>query len=234
MSAYRSAEPTTLGPLIAEHQPTGVGRILVPIVVVVIGLLIDLAAFGSPPRTFNHWAIVLVFGVLAPVFGLLTLFGRQPDTVRVHELGIVTGSWVLPWTEIAELKVRRYVGGRRTTTNVLDRYWLRTRGGETVELRCGNVDLDALLATMRKGTLEPLLAEARSTLESGGKLTFGKLTWDGATLASPDSSIARASIDSATFEGLDHAVVVKGRGSAWIELPLEDVPNAHVLLALLG
>lgn len=233
MSAYRAAEAPALGPLIADYRPRSLPRILVAILFILIGAFTLLGAVASPPHGVRHWLIVLVWGGLFPAAGLLALFGRKPDRVRIHELAVVIGDRVVPWDDVVAIRTHRYLSTRgRPIRPVLDRHYFSTRDGQLFEARCSMVDLDGLLAQLRARTLEPLVAAARLRLDAGETLTFGELTLTPDAVGSSGVSIPRASVESATFEGLDQNVTIKGKGSAWLEAPLKDVPNAHVLLAL--
>jgi len=233
MSAYRSEATPALGALIADHRPRSFGRIAISIFFLLVAIVIDLASLASPPHGVNQWLILILWGILAPAIALLSLFGRKPEHVRIHEHALVVGARIVPWDELVELRTHRYLAGRRTLKPVLDRHYLRTRDGQSLEVRCGLVDLDGLLEQMRARTLERMLSEARERLAAGETVAFGKLSLDGTSIRTADTTLPRASIESISFEGPGQTLTIKGKGSAWLEAPLEDVGNPHVLLALL-
>lgn len=237
---YRTPERQEPGPLLADFRPRNAGRIVAAIALLLIGLMVDLGAIASGGVSGTGWMVVLVWGVAFPAVGLLMLFGRKPDRVRVHEHALVTGEGrgevVTSWSDVVELRTRRHLGGRRQNVRaVLDRHFLRTRDGASREVRCALVDLEALLRLLRARTIEPLLTGAReqlARLEPGEKLAFGALSLDDAGVRSADGALDWSSIEDVAFDGPAQSVVIKGRDGKWLESPLDDVPNAHVLHAL--
>ncbi|MBI2388189.1 MAG: hypothetical protein HYV09_01120 [Deltaproteobacteria bacterium] len=235
--AYRTPEPKELGPLLGDFRPRNAGRIVASILLLLIGAMVDLGAIVSGQMSWNGWIVVAVWGVVFPAVGLLMLFGRKPDRVRVHELALVSGEGrgevTTSWTDVVELRTRRHLGGRRQHLSaVLDRHFVRTRDGGVHELRCALVDLEALLELLRARTIEPLLTDARERIDRGETVSFGALSLDADGVRTADGALGWPSIEEVAFEGPAQSVAIKGRAGKWLEAPLDEVPNAHVLRAL--
>jgi len=229
VTAYRGAEGPELGPLIEDVRPNRGPVTALLVLFLFIGLIIDLSAIATPPASFDRWLVVVLFGVLAPVLALLARFGRQPDPLRIHELGFVSGAHAVRWDDVVELTTKRYVAGDRTVQrSTLDVHTLRTRDGRTIELRFAFPNNDAVLQHFHARTREHLLSSTTlpakfgviSVDESGVRTEFASLGW---------SQISRAALDGPASQ-----VIVRGPGSAWIEAPLHEVPNAHVMCALVN
>jgi hypothetical protein len=229
MSAYRGAIAPELGPLIEEARPSRWPLTALTALFVFVAVIIDASALASPPNNIERWMTVILFGIAVPALVLFARFGRQPDSIRIHQLGFVARNHAVRWDELVELRTKRFIGGRNGTyRSVLDRHRLRLRNGEQLDLRFAFANNDAVLDHMRERTREPLLRE--TTLPA----KFGAITVDEQGVRTEFASLNWSQIDRAGFDGPLANVVVRGPGSAWIELPLDEVPNAHVLCAIVN
>lgn len=229
MSSYREPAPDALGPVLDEARPSRGPLIALSVLFLFIALIIDVSALASPPTSVDRWMTIVVFGIAAPAFALLALFGRRADAVRVHEQGMVVGARAVRWDEIVEVRTKRYPGTTRSTrrpASVLDHYTIRTRGGETLDLRFAFPNNDAILDHIHERTREPLRRAASLPA------TFGPITADERGVRSELASLSWSEITGASLEGPLRSVVIRGTGAGWLEYPLAEVPNAHVLLAL--
>lgn len=227
MSAYRATGENELGPLIVEAHPRRTRALFWALLA--IGLLADLGALLSRPKGVDGWMTVLFLGVAFPVVALLGLFGRQADSVRLHELGFVARGRAVRWDDVIELRTERSIAGRNGRYRaVLDRYTVRLKNGETLDLRFAFANNDAILDHIRDRTREHLLRGAAPPM------TFGPVTLDDTGVRTEFTSLSWSQIARAGFDGAAHNVVIRGPGSAWIEVPLQEVPNAHVLCAMVN
>ena len=227
MSAYRGAAEPDLGALIEDARPNRGPLNALLVLFLFVALIIDVSALATPPTSIERWMTIILFGVAAPGLVLLARFGRQPDSIRIHELGFFAGGRAVRWDDVVELRTQRYVAGRRgQLRSTLDRLTVRTRAGETFELRFAFGNNDAVLAQLHERTRQHLLAA--TTLPA----TFGGVTVDESGVRTEFASLRWPEIESATFDGPASQVVIRGTGSGFIEFPLHEVPNAHVLVAI--
>jgi hypothetical protein len=229
VSAYRGAEGPELGPLVEDVRPNRGPLTALLVLFLFIALIIDVSAIASRPTSFERWLTVLVFGIVVPVLVLIARFGRQPDPIRIHQQGFASGAHAVRWDDVLELRTKRHVAGRRTQLrSSLDINTLRTKSGQTIELRFGFTDNDSVLRQLQERTREHLLAA--TTLPA----TFGVIIVDDAGVRTDVTTLGWPQVTRAALEGPDSRVVIRGPGSAWIEAPLHEVPNAHVLVALVN
>jgi hypothetical protein len=229
MSAYRGPSQPELGALVEDARPNRGPLIALSVLFLFIALIIDVSAFATPPTTTERWLTIVLFGVLAPVLALVALFGRKPDALRVHELGFVSGTHAVRFDDVVEMRTQRYVAGnRRQMRSTLDRYTFKTKSGETFELRLAFPNNDAVLGLLQERMRPHLIASTSLPAK------FGPVTVDDAGVRTEFASLKWSEIERASFDGPASQVVIRGPGSAWIELPLHEVPNAHVLTALVN
>lgn len=230
MSAYREAAPE-LGPLLQEFKPSRLGIRALFGFMIGFGLLVDgsalivgLSAMGGPLP-------LLFLGAVVPGLGVLGLTSTGPDLLRVHQNGLVVGQReVVLYDQILEVSTLRILSqSRGQATPIADRHFLRTSDGRVVEVRCFGAGLvESVLDHIRGATRERLVHDAREKQS----LQFGELTMDDSGVRTEDASLSWSSISGASFEAA--SVIIRGPGSAWIELDLDKVPNAHVLVALVN
>jgi hypothetical protein len=229
MSGYRAAAGDELGPLVEEVRPPRVAIRVILVCLLAIGLLADLGALLSPPKGVDGWLTLILIGVAFPVAALVGLFGRQADAVRLHEHGFVARGRAVRWDDVVELRTKRFVAGRNGRyRSTLDRYTIHLKNGETLDLRFAFANNDAVLEHIRERTREHLLRAAMLPI------TFGAITVDDAGVRTEFTNLTWSQIARAGFDGAMHNVVIRGPGSAWIEVPLHEVPNAHVLCAMVN
>lgn len=229
VTAYRQSEGVELGPLVVDARPNRGPATALMVLFLFIGLIIDVSALASPPTSFERWLVVIIFGVVFPALGLLGRFGRQPDAVRIHEQGFVSGPHAVRWEDIVEIVTKRHVAGNRTQKrSSLDVHTIKTKDGRTLDLRFGFVDNDAVLRQLHERTREHLLRATKLPAK------FGAVNVDDTGVRTEFASLGWSQISRAALDGPASQVIVRGPGSAFIELPLHEVPNAHVMCALVN
>jgi hypothetical protein len=226
VSAYRSAGGPLLGALLEDIKPPRGVRL--PLYGLIgLGGAIDVGALLSKP-SFDGWLVVAFAGILMPFVCVLGLLGNKYPRIRIYEEGLIVGEDALArWDDIVEIVTTRVVAGRRSSA-VMDLHALRLASGSSIDA----IDrTNVLLAHLRKRTRDRLLTDARQKL-AAGPLTFGRITVDAEAVFTDVSRIQWGSIEGAHFDGPLDSVVVHGPRGAWIEAPLHEVPNAHVLIEL--
>jgi hypothetical protein len=228
VSAYRGAEAPDLGPLVEDVRPNRGAVTALLVLFLVIAFIIDASALASRPDNVERWMVVVLFGVVAPALALLARFGRQPDAIRIHQLGFVSGPHAVRWDDVVEIRTRRHIAGKRNQVrSVLDLHTIRTANA-TIELRFAFADNDAVLRQLHERTREHLVRETALPA------TFGTITVDESGVRTEFASLAWSQISRAALDPTTGNVIVRGPGSAWIESPVAEVPNVHVLCALVN
>lgn len=93
-------------------------------------------------------------------------------------------------------------------------------------------DFPALVEYAKERTLPRLLAEAQSRFSNGEALTFGDLALDEQGLNCGAKSLSWTEIESLiASQGLIR-MKKRGKRGNWNSVPVSDVPNSHVLIAL--
>jgi hypothetical protein len=235
VSAYRDASPE-LGPLLQELRPQlWVARSLFG-VMIGTGALVDLIAIiGGASLVGGSWPIVIL-GAVVPGLGVLGLVSKKPERLRLHAAGLIVGegsrAQTVLYDQISELRTFRVMTQDDRPRALADRHSLRLTDGRTVEIRYWGAALETIAKHLRAVTRERRLREARENLDAG--VRFGEITVGAAGVRTEFAELTWSSIVEASLETATPTVVVRGKGSGWIELKLEEVPNAHVLVALVN
>ena len=230
MSAYRAPDPTSLGALIEDDPPSKVQRyaLWAPIV---LGVIIDLNALISRPHG-EGWFVVALGGILFPGFAVLGLLTSKAHRVRIYDDGLVVGEGARArasrWDEIGEIYLRPTTSRRNT---LAQHHFLRLRlaDGTSFEF-LGEL---AMRDHIHRHTRARLLEAAEQQL-TAGEVRFGEVVVDQTGVRTPATSLAWSSIARASVDGQTQSVVIRGPGAAWIETPIRELPNTHVLMELVN
>lgn len=143
------------------------------------------------------------------------------------------------WRDIQAIRETQVAGDAQTVLPAAARgenHVFRVTGWDGVEMvfRSFLDDLPWLGEILRHETLPYLLPPALSDLEQGEVLDFGPLSIDAEGLRAGEDRRLRWH-ELQDVESANGALIVKqaGKWRAWFKAPLGQVPNAHVLLALI-
>ncbi len=230
MSAYREPTAPPLGPLIEDVRKPAAQRYVLWIPIV-IGVVIDLSALVSRPHG-EGWLIVALMGILAPSLAILGLLTSRAYRVRIHEDGLVVGDGARArsarWEDIRETLMRPTVS-RRNQLAALHFFRLVLADGSSLEF-LGAIALRDYIHTR---TRTRLMESAKKQLVEG-EVRFGEVVVDASGVRRAETRLGWASIARATSDGQTHSIVIRGPGSSWIEAPIAEVPNTHVLIDLVN
>lgn len=161
-----------------------------------------------------------------------SFFDRASDGLRFHDDGVVIvrhdeTTELIRWDSIVE--VCTIAHGRDC-----EEYVLRTNRS-THRVRLTRPGSDIARARLHEATLARLLAAAHAELREGS-VSFGPLVVDVVGIRTEFTDLRWHRIADVRAQQLAGkagiGLVVHGRDGTWIELPLRDVPNEHVLIAL--
>ncbi len=231
-AAYREAE-TDLGPLLQEFRARRVApRVLFGSIFAGGAILDVVAGVSGVAAVGGPWPIVLL-GVAFPALAAFGFLSTSGSTLRLHTRGFVIDGQEVAYEQVVELVTHRVNAQQNgQTTPWGDRHSIKVSDGRRVEVKWYGAEIDAILGELRVRTLPTLLSAAREGLEEG--VRFGEITVDARGVRTEYTALAWSSITAASFDPLGPTVVVRGHGSGWLELKLEEVPNAHVLVALVN
>src|SRR5688500_15491372 len=123
MTAYRGDAGPELGAVVDERRPNRGPLTAFLVLSLFLALIIDASALSSRPTTADRWLVVILFCIAMPGLALFARFGRQPDSLRIHQHGFVAGKHAIRWDDVTEVRTHRYVSGRRTQVrSTLDCY----------------------------------------------------------------------------------------------------------------
>ena len=158
----------------------------------------------------------------------LSIAGPEAADLRFHERGVAivrpARTERVRWDEIRELRTL-------TRSPDLEHYRLVTRGEETHEVRIAMPSAVTAFAALHAPTLKHLLAAALAALQEG-PVRFGAVLADERGLHSAFAELRWERIAEIAIQPDGDRLVVRGRDETWMEFPLADVPNPHVLIAL--
>lgn len=249
MSAYRSLDRSeaALGPVVRSHaRKPRVGP--APLVLCSIAAtLLWLGTLSHPVLiggaiTLSGGALVSLVMYLADVVRL-----RKNAAVLVHQKGLALHgerSIVIPWSEVSAVELRRATRTRRNPTlfspipglvvfgQLTEEHWtLRVRAGAEIVAEIsddyeGSTELaDAIRAAIAE-------REVPRMLESG-QGRFGPFVVSEERLQIAGVEIAWSELASVDIADA-HVVVFDQSGKRRARVPLEEVPNPHVLLTVSG
>lgn len=143
---------------------------------------------------------------------------RWEDVETVHEI-FVAGE--------AQTALQASVRGEGHVVRV------RCRDGTELVFRNYLDDLPWLRKRIEHETLPYLFPPAIASLKNGGKLSFGPLTLDAEGLnAGPEKRLTWEEVSEVKIAKGILTVMRKGKHWTWFKTPRGQVPNAHILLAL--
>jgi hypothetical protein len=93
--------------------------------------------------------------------------------------------------------------------------------------------IETLTDAIRANTLAALVERAREELDAGRSVTFGPWSLESAALVVRGTRLPRAVLDRVDLRSGTLYVCAKQRDEAWAEQDVAEIPNVHVLLALL-
>jgi hypothetical protein len=181
---------------------------------------------------------VFVLAVLSSGVGMLAKWRNlRGASVIVFEGGLAKiqgpNCSTMPWREITTIRRGRPVGDNDLTIGTPMRLTLIDRGGQEWVLTESYTNLKELRTAAEECSLATMVPEALRTMQDGQTVSFGDIaaSREGLTSAGKDllewAQVAEAKIEKGK-------VTISSRLLArpWYEGPIYQVPNAHLLLAL--
>jgi len=229
-----------LGEPLAEFAVRG--RVLVRNLMIAPGLFllgaaIVFVAFWG--HAFNHFHIVAI-GISLILMGVMLsvrALRNRGLRVLIFPEGLVRlwrgDGQALFWDEVDKI-------WRKKTEGHWARAWqgalivkVQRNDGSTIEFDDSLPHLEKLSDILQRETLPHLLPGAIETYTSGRSLDFGKLRVDRAGLRNDTEAIRWSDIQEIRVGEDQLSVYKKGKWSRWCQTPVAEIPNPHVLRALL-
>lgn len=201
-----------------------------------VGLLTDvLAASAVQP----YWGMVALLGVLFPAVGAAMLVGSYRERglrFEVFEDGIVEHRGGkqrrVRWEDVVSITSDvRQANRRGDREKASERHVLHSRTGIELVFTTGVDDLTELLGLLRTRTLPFLLPAALQKIDSGDEVAFGEFNVSKAGIRTDYQTAGWNEIEGMDVVD-DYQLVIKGKGATWMETRMVNVPNMHVLFAV--
>lgn len=248
-----SADPqSSLGPLVREHRL----RWSYSIAVLLVGGLFALGGLLGGGRAvfklvteeasddlyvaLGASLVILLAGALVLGWGAV----RLARAVRLHHEGFVykdrKGEKAVGWVDVDGVYqriVRVYQAG--VEVDVQDSYTIVLRDGSKIVVDYHLADIDSFGAAVTSAVTERLLPFARQAFRAGQALDFGAVRIDGWGLHAAGKSLPWNEVQGISWkQGIlssDRAFLqIRKVGGllAWAKLPIEEIKNYPVLIAL--
>ncbi len=187
----------------------------------------------TPTIALASYAIVFVVLPLAGVVATILALRTKDDRIEVRERGLhakVRGTErSVPFDEIRAVTSRVV----RTRGGVVHDHRVRWTGGErAIDHSFG--DVERLLDAIREQTVERLVAQVRDELAAGRAVPFGPWTLHPDALEVRGARLPLQLLGKVDLRAGVLRVHGKGHATSWAEQGVADVPNVHVLLAVLA
>ena len=182
----------------------------------------------------------LLTGVICLVWALL----RLPQRACLHQGGLYfrnrKGEWAVPWAMIDGIyqKILRVYRADQEV-DVRDVYTIALRDGTMLEVDYHFADIDAFGAAMTHHIERMLLPPCQQAFQAGHPVPFGVVTIDRQGVHANGKSLSWGEVESFAWkQGIlasDRAFLqIKRTGGllAWAKLPIEQIKNYSVLMAL--
>jgi len=207
--------------------------------------LLLLLPWGNAPGDWQgvHGASLLgvVFLGVGPLALFFALRNRRLQAVTGNEgVALIENDVVslCRWSEVATVTESQIVGDLQSVLQASvrgeDHYFrVRCRDGTELVFRNFLDDLPWLAKILQRETLPHLMPPAVAALEKGEVLYFGPLVLDQEGIRSGEERrLAWDEVEDMKVANAVLLVMQRGKRWAWFKTPLGEVPNAHVLLAL--
>lgn len=241
---YRQTSDDDLGATRAVHTKSATlgGRIFLNALLLGPAAWFAIRAWGSglslidpatPALVTASYAVLFVVLPLAGIVSTIQAVRTRRDRVDVRERGLVATvrgtEQRIPFREIRAVTSRVV----RTRGGVVHDHRVRWTGGE-LRIDHSFGDVERLLSAIREATLERLVEDARDELAAGRSVRFGPWTLHPDALEVRGARLPRDLLGSVDLSAGVLRVRGKGHTESWAEQDVADVPNVHVLLAVLA
>ena len=239
--AYRTATPPEkLGPLVRAFAWAHTPKMIAIGVFFFLPLLVPVfAPWGENWNAMSYLGAALML-VGMPAMGayiLRTAYRQRKNYVRIHELGLEYRWQDLERTVLFEDVTEIQSRIEQKITNgipgpVTHQHKIRLSGGEALGITHGFADVGELVGELRERTRGIVLERARASFAEGRTVKMGPLTLGNGevrvgTLRLPVSEVRRVEVAGGAIS------IFTESARPWVEVPYADVPNAHLLEALL-
>jgi len=240
VAAYREPEEAPLGERVRQFRPRRGGvrlRIGVGSTLAGVGVVTDTVAATT---VHPAWVAFVFFGVLVPVVGASMLVSAYLDRgllIEVFEEGMIEHRGArhrrVRWDDVTMVTsdLRPRDRRDRQANPPFERHTIKARGGVALDFTDAIADCDQLIGIVKQKTLRPLLAHALEKIEAGESVDLGEFRVSRAGIETEYQSVGWEEIVGVDVVD-DFEIVIKGRGSTWMETRMLNVHNPHVLFAL--
>jgi hypothetical protein len=190
-------------------------------------------------RAFNHVHLIAI-GISLILMGVMLsvrALRNRGLRVLIFPEGLVRlwkeDAQALFWDEVDKLWKKKSQGHWARAWQGALIVKIQRNDGSSIEFDDSLPQLDKLSDILHRQTLPHLLPGAIEAYASGQSLDFGKLRVDRAGLKNETDVIRWSDIQEIKVGDDQLSVYKKGKWSRWCQTPVAEIPNAHVLRALL-
>jgi hypothetical protein len=203
-------------------------------------LLVVALVAANQKQALPHLKLLLV-GVIAPLFAgvgmLVKWWSLRGGSAIAFERGLarLQGQQcdVMRWQEVQIVRRGRPADANDITIGTPVRLTLVARDGREWVFSEAYSELKNLRAVVEECTLAHMIPAALEDLQAGEPLDFGSLAADQDGLKGPgDASLAWGSVSEAAVDKGMLVVGSKLSSKPYCKIPLYEVPNLHLLIAL--
>jgi hypothetical protein len=228
-----------LGEPIAEFRVGGrwlIQKLIAAPLLVLLGIALDLGVFWWGIR---HGSRLLIFGVVLAVGGVmiavrvyrsrgLRVVAFPEGFVRLH--GQQADAFF--WDEIAAVRWNKVQGHWARIWEGSKKLVVQRASGKQIIFDDSLPQLEKLGGIVEERTLSHLLRQSLETFEDGETLYFGKLRADRHGLIYQKELLPWKEFQELQVSDDAVRIMKKGKWRAWQSVSKDDIPNCHVLQAL--
>lgn len=215
---------------------------LIPALGMAIGgsVALFLSLFGDTPwkhRGYMGLAASLGIGfTVGIIFWVKQSFATEGTRVWLFSRGLVRlgrgAAEACRWEEIQSVQQEMNTGSRERAGAVRHRFTISRRDGTQMSFE-GIPKVRALGEQIQQESLKYLLPPVLKTYHSGQPVTFGSLTLSGEGVNNGKETVPWVEIKGVEIDKNGQLVfTAQGRWFSFAKMPIADIPNVHVLLAL--
>ncbi len=233
-----------LGEPTAEFAVTG-RRMALLLVVAPLAFALGLALlvlplvplfFGKQPHVHAHLFVAAAFLMVAPLVSLARVWRSRGLRILIYPEGMIRlrgdEATAIFWHQVSAVWQIKNQGHWAKAVNGSLAFTIRRTDGKEIHFSDQITNLKELGKIIQRETKPGLLRRAQETMQAAGVVHFGKVrvSWEGLTCEkqyAPWSQLKEIKI-----EGDKLAIRREGKWLTWCAVPISEVPNVHVFMAL--
>jgi hypothetical protein len=230
---------TALGKPRAEFAVRGwalIRNVILAPLAILAGLTIETVWIVFIHRLHFHIAALGIFLLLLGVMLLVRAYRSRGLRVLVFSEGVLKvrhgDAQAFCWDEIHIFWRKKTEGHWERALKGSLTLIAQRADGKSISFDDALPGLKRLAAILQRETLAHLLPRYQATYDAGSKLDFGKIGVSRRGLAANGDTLLWRDVQEVKWEENQVSVSKKGKWSRWFLGKISDIPNAHVLRAL--